>query len=198
MLNRRFLAGGVVAAVTALLATGVSAHTGHGIEATIASGFAHPFAGLDHILAMIAVGLWGTQIGGRALWALPLAFVGALVVGALIGLAGTGIPVMEIGIAGSVAVLGLAILLAPKLPTWMGFGVTALFGLIHGHAHGAEMPLAGSAESYVLGFVVATLALHGVGIALGVLGRKPALRLAPRALGAAVALIGAAMMAGIA
>jgi urease accessory protein len=197
MLKRTVLTGGVAAALTALIATGASAHTGHGIEATVASGFAHPFAGLDHVLAMIGVGLWGAQIGGRALWTLPLAFVGALIVGALVGLAGTGVPVMEIGIAGSVAVLGLALFFAPKIPAWAGFAITALFGLFHGHAHGAEMPASGSAASYVLGFVAATLALHAIGVGLGLLGRKQALRLAPRALGAAGAAMGALLLAGV-
>ncbi len=197
MMNRKLLAGGA-AAITALVATGASAHTGHDIQATFSSGFVHPFAGLDHVLAMIGVGLWGAQVGGKAIWQLPLAFVAALIVGALISLAGTGLPVMEIGIAGSVAVLGLAIVFVPTVPAWAGFAITALFGLFHGHAHGAEMPAEGSAASYVLGFVVATLALHAIGVGLGLLGRKQALRLAPRALGAAGAVVGVLMLAGIA
>ena len=197
MLNRKLLAGGA-AALTALVATQASAHTGHGLEATFSTGFVHPFGGLDHILAMIGVGLWGAQVGGRAIWQLPLAFVAALIVGALIGLAGTGIPVMEIGIAGSVAVLGLAIVFAPRIPAWAGFAVTALFGLFHGHAHGAEMPAAGSAAAYVLGFVAATLILHGIGVGLGLTGRRQALKFAPRALGAAGAVVGALMLVGVA
>lgn len=197
MFQRKFLAL-AAAALTALIATGASAHPGHGLEATFSNGAAHPFSGLDHVLAMIGVGLWGAQIGGKAMWQLPLAFVGALVVGALVGIAGTGLPVMEIGIAGSVAVLGLALLFAPKVPASAGFAITALFGLFHGHAHGVEMPASGSAATYVLGFVAATLALHGIGVALGVLGRKQAFRLAPRALGAMGAVVGVLMLAGIA
>lgn len=197
MLNRKLLAVGT-AALTALIATGASAHPGHGLEATFTGGGAHPFSGLDHVLAMIGVGLWGAQMGGKAIWQLPLAFVGALILGALVGMAGAGLPVMEIGIAGSVAVLGLAIVFAPKIPAWAGFAITALFGLLHGHAHGAEMPASGSAASYVIGFVAATLALHALGVGLGVLGRKQALRLAPRALGAMGAVVGVLMLAGIA
>lgn len=197
MLNRTLLAGGA-AAFTALIATGASAHPGHGLEAAFSTGAGHPLGGLDHVLAMIGVGLWGAQIGGKAIWRLPLAFVGALIVGALLGLTGTGLPVMEVGIAGSVALLGLAIVFARRIPAWAGFGMTALFGLLHGHAHGVEMPASGSATSYVLGFVVATLALHGIGVGLGLIGRRQALRLAPRALGAAGAVAGVLMLAGAA
>ncbi|MBM3483031.1 MAG: HupE/UreJ family protein [Alphaproteobacteria bacterium] len=197
MVDRRILAAGA-AALTALVATGASAHPGHGVEASIASGFVHPFGGIDHILAMIGVGLWGAQIGGRALWQLPLAFVAALLVGALVGLGGAGLPAMEIGIAGSVAVLGLAVLFGAKVPAWVGFGVAALFGLFHGQAHGVEMPVAGSAASYIIGMVAATLVLHAVGATLGLAARRSELRLVLRFGGAAIAVVGGLMLAGVA
>lgn len=197
MVDRRILAAGA-AALTALVATGAGAHPGHGVEATVATGFVHPFAGLDHILAMIGVGLWAAQMGGRALWQLPAAFVAALLVGALVSLGGAGLPAMEIGIAGSVAVLGLAVLFGRRLPAWAGFGLVALFGLFHGQAHGVEMPAMGSAASYIAGMVAASLALHGAGIALGLIGRKTELRLALRFGGAAIAVAGGLMVAGIA
>ena len=197
-MGRRTILALAVAALTALVATGASAHPGHGLEASLASGAAHPFAGLDHILAMIGIGLWGAQTGGRALWALPLAFIGALIIGALVGVGGTSLLVMEIGLAGSVALLGLAVVFAPRIPAWAGFAIAALVGLLHGHAHGVEMPATGSALSYGLGFVGASLALLGLGIALGVLGRRHAVKLAPRAVGAIGALAGVVLLAGIA
>ncbi|MSO69870.1 MAG: HupE/UreJ family protein, partial [Alphaproteobacteria bacterium] len=158
MFNRKLVGAGL-ASLIALLATGANAHQGGGAMASLATGGLHPFSGLDHVLAMIGIGLWGAQIGGRALWALPAAFVGALVIGALVGLNGTGLPVMEIGIAGSVGVLGLAIVFAHKIPAWAGFALAGLVGLLHGHAHGVEMPAPGSATSYIVGFVGASLAL---------------------------------------
>ena len=197
MVDRRILAAGA-AALTALVATGASAHPGHGVEASIATGFVHPFGGIDHILAMIGVGLWGARIGGRALWQLPLAFVAALLVGALVSLGGAGLPAMEIGIAGSVAVLGLAVLFGAKVPAWVGFGVTALFGLFHGQAHGVEMPASGSAASYIIGIVAASAVLQGIGVTLGVAARRGEGRLALRFGGAATAIVGALMLAGVA
>lgn len=140
------------------------AHPGHG--AGFLAGLDHPIAGLDHLLAMIALGLWAAVIGGRALWALPLAFVSAMLVGGVMGVAGVVLPGAEPVILASVIVLGAAagMLARPGLP--VAVAAVALFGLAHGNAHGLEATATGFA-GFAAGFVLATLALHGFGIAAG-------------------------------
>jgi urease accessory protein len=136
-----------------------------------AAGFAHPWLGLDHALAMIAVGLWATQLGGRALWLVPATFVAVMLAGGALGAAGVAWPAVELGVVGSVLLLGLMVAGRLRVPTGLGMAVVALFALFHGHAHGAEMP-AGAGALYALGFTVATALLHGLGIALGLAGRS--------------------------
>ncbi len=147
------------------LPTAALAHTGH--EAgSLASGMMHPVGGLDHVLAMVAVGLWAAQTGGRAVWAAPLAFVGAMLAGGAMGMAGIGFPAVEPMILASIVVLGAVVALAARVPLVPALAVIALFGVAHGHAHGAEGPATGMA-AYAAGFALATAVLHGAGLALG-------------------------------
>ncbi len=135
-----------------------------------AAGFVHPLGGLDHALAMIAVGLWAAQLGGRAVWLVPATFVVVMLAGGALGASGLAWPVLELGIVGSVLLLGLMIAAAVRVPTWLGMALVGLFALCHGYAHGSEMP-AGAGALYVVGFAAATALLHGVGVALGLAGR---------------------------
>ncbi|MCW8130274.1 MAG: HupE/UreJ family protein [Planctomycetota bacterium] len=153
-------------AALALVGSRAWAHPGHA-ESGLAHGLAHPFSGLDHILAMVAVGLWAAQLGGRAVWAVPAAFVGMMVTGGALGMAGVPLPLVEAGILASVLVLGLLVAGAAKLPLYASLPLVAFFALFHGHAHGAELAAGASGWSYALGFVAATAALHAVGLGLG-------------------------------
>lgn len=168
------------------------AHPGHFAGLPLVAGLSHPLAGADHLLAMLAVGLCAAMAGGRALWALPLAFVGGLVAGGALGMAGVALPGVEPMIAASVMALGLAAALALRPGLALALPVVAAFGLFHGQAHGAEAPEAGLAL-YALGFAATSAALHGAGLVLG-LRLRPAL---VRGLGAATALAGLTLaMAG--
>lgn len=143
------------------------AHTGVGHTTGFAAGFAHPLGGADHMLAMVAVGLWAAQMGGRATWAVPGAFVSMMLVGGALGVAGVQIPFIEQGILLSLLVLGLLIAGAVRLPLAISGMLVGLFAIYHGHAHGAEMPMAIGALSYSAGFAFATALLHAAGIASG-------------------------------
>lgn len=135
------------------------------------SGFIHPISGLDHIIAMVAVGIWGAQLGKPAIWVLPVTFPLVMAVGGFLGLVGVPLPGAEIGIAMSGVVLGVAVLTAFRAPLWMVAVVVGMFGLFHGHAHGAEMPPGHNPLFYSLGFVLATGLLHVAGITIGLLHR---------------------------
>jgi urease accessory protein len=163
-----------------------SAHIIPGTHHSVYDGFAHPFSGLDHLLAMFAVGLWASQCRGRAVWMIPLTFVSVMVLGGILGLTGAHLPGIEFGIALSVLVLGVLIATATRLKLGWGMTVAGLFALFHGYAHGAEMPAAVSALSFSVGFVLATLVLHAMGIAAGFYLAKQAR--AVRLAGAAIAL----------
>ena len=178
--------------VLSLLAGSASAHSGNHLLTGFSSGLSHPLLGLDHLLAMIAIGLWAAQQGGRALWAVPLAFVGAMVVGGGLAWAGLALPQIETGIAASVLVLGLLIATRRQWAVTAGMTVAAGFALFHGYAHGLEMPQAASPALYALGFVLATACLHGVGIAGSLIGRH-----AMQVAGAAIAASGLAMLFGL-
>ncbi|PZP24967.1 HupE/UreJ family protein [Pseudomonas kuykendallii] len=170
------------------------AHPGHDASGLV-SGIAHPITGLDHLLAMLAVGLWAAQQKGAARWALPATFVGTMLIGGLFGFEGMELPFMEQGIASSVLALGLLVAVAVRPPMAVAVGLTALFALAHGVAHGLELPEIASPWSYAAGFVAATAALHAIGYALvRVLPQAaaPLVRLA----GAASAITGAWMLAG--
>ncbi|KQQ45100.1 urease accessory protein UreJ [Duganella sp. Leaf126] len=173
--------------VLALAASGSAmAHPGHA-EGAVA-GLLHPLTGLDHILAMVAVGLWAAQLGGRAQWLLPASFVGFLAVGGVLGASGAVLPMAETGIVTSVLLLGMLIGFAVKLPAAPAALAVGVFALCHGYAHGVEMPVMGSGLLYGLGFVAASAALHaaGLGLARTVQARGSWLRAA----GAAIALAG--------
>jgi urease accessory protein len=159
------------------------AHTGHGSVSGFGAGLLHPFTGLDHVLAMVAVGMLGAQIGGRAIWALPLAFMSVMLSCAAAAQAGLPpLPGVEFGILLSVLVLGGLVAFGRPLPQVLALGLVALFAMFHGHAHGAEAPATASGLLYGLGFLGATGMLHasglGLGSALGRLGRRDALRYA--------------------
>ena len=148
------------------------AHVGAGQTNGILNGLAHPVFGFDHVAAMVAVGLWAAQRGGRAVWVVPLSFMTAMSAGGAIGAAGIPIPFVEPGIAASVLVLGLLIAAAVQLPLLTSSVLVGLFAVFHGHAHGAEMPETVSGLAYGIGFVLATGLLHGCGIGLGLLARR--------------------------
>jgi urease accessory protein len=154
-----------------LLPATALAHPGHsGIGSMgFAHGFSHPFTGVDHILAMVAVGLWAAQLGGRARWAVPSAFVTLMLVGGALGIAGMSMPFIQEGILLSILVLGVLIAGAFKLPMGVSAAIVGMFALFHGMAHGSEMPLASGALAYSLGFALATALLHGVGLSGGVI-----------------------------
>ncbi len=181
-----------IALVALCLVSGTaSAHPGH-VPIGFLGGLAHPFMGLDHLLAMIAIGLWAAQQGGRALWAVPAAFVSAMVLGVALAWSGWVLPHVETAIALSVLMLGLLIATRIHASVRVGMTLAAGFALFHGYAHGLEMPQATSPALYAAGFVLATLCLHGVGIASSLIGR-PAMRLA----GVGIAAAGLALVMGI-
>jgi urease accessory protein len=181
----------VFAGMTAVLVFAATdsahAHTGAEYAGSFAAGFRHPWSGLDHVLAMGAVGLWAGLNGGRALWAWPAAFVGVMVLGGALGIAGTALPFVEGGILASVVVLGLLVLAAARLPVIAGAALVAAFALLHGHAHGAELPGAAAAATYAAGFAIATALLHALGIGIAWLAGSERGRLVVRGAGALVA-----------
>jgi urease accessory protein len=163
----------------------------HGSEAAgLLSGLRHPVSGLDHILAMVAVGLWGAQLGRPAIWLLPVTFPMVMAFGGMLGLMGFSLPGIEVGIALSAIILGVMVGLEAKPPLWVAAVIVGFFAIFHGHAHGAELPAGADALLYSIGFVVATGCLHAAGIGLGLIHRWPAGKLTLRAAGVAVALAG--------
>ena len=159
-----------------------------------AQGFAHPFSGLDHILAMVAVGLWAAQIGKRALWVLPVVFPLAMALGGLLGMNGVAVPAIETGIGASVVLLGLLIALTARPPLPIAVAVVAVFAIFHGHAHGTELPQTASPLLYGLGFVTATAALHMIGLVIGQVLKLPKGQIAVRIGGGAIAATGAFLL----
>lgn len=197
-MTRKISIAAVAAAVAASLPSAAWAHAGHEHAVGFVSGFAHPFGGLDHLLAMVLLGVWAGQAGGRATWALPLAFVSAMIAAGILGMAGTGLPAIELGIAGSVVALGLLLALQARLPLAGAVAVTAVFAAFHGHAHGMEMPGAANPLLYGAGFAIATALLHGAGIAIAQglrVASVPAGRIAARGLGVLGAACGVAIAA---
>lgn len=179
----------------ALLPQAALAHPGHGAVTGAEAGFLHPLMGADHVLAMVAVGLLAVLRGGRALWALPLAFLGLMSVGAGLGMAGFALPYAETGIALSIVVFGLAALVGLRAPVALLAALVGVCAVFHGYAHGAEMPETASGLTFGLGFLAATALLHAAGIGLGAAAvRIGATRAAP-ALGAGVAAAGLALLA---
>jgi urease accessory protein len=176
-----FLALALLAPMPAL------AHTGAGNVHGFLAGLAHPLGGLDHLAAMLAVGAWAGVLGGRARLGLPLGFLGAMAAGGLLGMAGAALPLVEAGILASIIVLGALIACWATLPMAAAVPLVALFGLLHGHAHGTEM--AGGALGYALGVLAATASLHAAGLLLTLRSGATAPRQALRMAGATSAAI---------
>lgn len=181
----------------AFLAAGPAfSHLDPGAHGSFAAGLSHPVFGADHILAMVAVGLWAAGLGGRAFLALPVGFVGAMALGFLLSLGGLPLPMVEPMILASVLVLGVLVAVAARLPLAVAVAITATMGVFHGHAHGTEI---GGAEAlrYLAGFVAATVALHALGAATGWVLNRFAGAFMTRGAGMAVAIGGSALvMAG--
>lgn len=177
-----------LAAGFALAAAPALAHTGPGAHDGLAAGLAHPFGGPDHVLAMVAVGLLAAQLGGRAMLLLPASFLALMAAGGLLAAAGLALPWAELAIGCSVVALGAMIVAGGRLPAAAAMAAVGAFALFHGQAHGAEMPQAASPLAYGAGFLAATAALHGIGLAAGLAGREArgaALRWAGGAIAAA-------------
>jgi urease accessory protein len=183
-------------ALTLGVATPALAHTGTGIAGGFAAGALHPVSGLDHLLAMVAVGIWGAFLRAPLIWALPVAFPLIMVVGGVLGIAGVALPGVEIGIALSVIVLGVAILCAWRAPRYVALAIVSVFAIFHGHAHGTELPSAAAPSAYAMGFVISTGLLHLSGVAIGTLDRVPKGSQVLRAIGAVIALLGVWILLG--
>ena len=173
-----------------LIASPALAHVEQGQAVGFVTGLEHPWSGLDHVLAMIAVGLWGAQLGNPALWILPVTFPMVMAMGAMMGLLGIPLPGIEVGIAVSAILLGAMVLgeVRPKL--YIAAVMVGFFAVFHGHAHGTELPPGQSGLLYSMGFVIATGCLHGIGILLGTIHRWPAGKMALRGAGAFIAAMG--------
>jgi urease accessory protein len=185
---------GAVALLTTLWPSLAWAHTEQGRAAGLLAGLHHPVSGLDHVLAMVSVGLWGAQLGAPAVWLLPVTFPMVMAFGGMLGLMGIPLPGVEVGIALSGILLGLAVLTEWRPPIWAAAAVVGFFAIFHGHAHGTELPAGASGLLYSVGFVVATGTLHGVGIAFGVIHRWGWGRVALRVAGGLVASAGACFL----
>jgi len=162
----------LAAAMVVLTPMVALAHTGAGDTSGFVHGFGHPISGLDHILAMLLVGVFAWQLGGRARWLVPTTFVGIMAIGGTLGIAGIEVPFVETGIAFSVVVLGAIVALDVKAPATTAMGVVGLFAIFHGQAHGAEIPEDAGGVSYAAGFMIATALLHLAGIGAGFLMGK--------------------------
>jgi urease accessory protein len=180
-------------AVAAMLAfTQVaSAHTGGNAALGLQSGFLHPLTGLDHLVAMVAVGLWGAQLGNPAIWALPITFPLVMAFGGVLGIAGFVLPLTEEAVALSGIALGVLVALRVQPPLALAVLLVGAFAIFHGYAHGRELPQAADPTAYAVGFVVATGLLHLSGILIGLLVRWPLGEHAVRACGAAIGAVGA-------
>lgn len=200
--SQRSIPGPLVARLAALLVVllpaPVLAHTGEEVATGLLSGFLHPLTGIDHLLAMVAVGIWGTQLGRPAIWMLPLTFPLVMSMGGVLGVRGVPIPAVEFGVAGSAVALGLMIALAARPPIAVAAALVGAFAIFHGHAHGTELPGAADPLAYGAGFVLVTGLLHAAGIGIGLIDRWPAGVLALRAAGAAIALVGVYLLLNLA
>jgi urease accessory protein len=197
--NRRPALQRLVAAfvtVTALNTTAF-AHTIPGQAHGFVTGFLHPLSGLDHILAMVAVGIWGSQLGRPAIWVLPVAFPLVMSFGGVLGVRGVPIPGVEIGVAASALVLGVMIALSARPPLWIAALIVGAFAIFHGHAHGTELPKAASPLTFALGFVLATGLLHVCGILIGLINFWPSGTRVLRAAGGVIAVVGGFLLIGL-
>ena len=166
------------------------AHIEAGQAGGFLSGLRHPVSGLDHVLAMVSVGLWGAQLGPPAIWILPVTFPMVMAFGGFLGLVGVPLPGVEIGIALSAVLLGFMVAREARPPLGVAAALVGIFAVFHGHAHGTELPAGQSGILYSIGFVMATGCLHAMGIAIGLVHRWPAGRVALRAAGVLVTIAG--------
>jgi urease accessory protein len=180
-----------------LLTNSAFAHDIEGGTGGFLSGLAHPVFGPDHVVAMVAVGLWGAFLGAPAIFLLPILFPLVMAAGGVLGILGVPLPAVESGIAASAIVLGLMVALAARPPLWAAAVLVGAFAVFHGYAHGRELPDGANAVAFAAGFVIATGLLHVSGIAFGLLTRWPAGRVAVRAAGGVIALTGAAYLGGL-
>jgi urease accessory protein len=180
----------LLAALIISLPTYAFAHAEGGQAAGFITGLQHPWSGLDHVLAMIAVGLWGAQLGNPAMWLLPVTFPMVMSMGAMMGLLGIPLPGIEIGIALSAILLGAMVVGEVRPNIIIAALLVGFFAIFHGHAHGTELPAGQSGLLYSMGFVIATGCLHGIGIALGLVHRWPVGKIALRGAGVFIALMG--------
>jgi urease accessory protein len=179
-----------------LVAAPALAHVERGQAAGFFTGLSHPVSGLDHVLAMVAVGLWGAQLGAPAMWLLPVIFPMVMAMGGVLGLLGIPLPFVEVAIALSAVLLGIMVMSEARPPVAVAAILVGFFAVFHGHAHGTELPAGQSGLLYSMGFVMATGCLHGVGITIGLIHRWPAGKIALRIAGAGVALGGAFFLWG--
>jgi urease accessory protein len=187
--SRRLAPAGLALVFVAALNSAALAHPGH--VGGFTDGLAHPFSGLDHLLAMVAVGLWASQLGRPAFWILPLTFPAVMALGAAVGLSGSALPWVEVALAASVLVLGGVVAFGLKPSLAASLAIIAAFAFVHGYAHGGELPQSASALAYGAGFIVATLALHAIGLALGA---APRAKIMPRVAGAGIAAAGLVLL----
>ena len=179
-----------------IFAESASAHQATGIVGGFTSGFSHPIFGFDHVVAMVAVGLWGAFLKKPAIWALPIIFPLVMAFGGALGVVGIPLIGVETGIATSAIVLGLMVALTIRPPLWIAATLVGAFAIFHGHAHGAELPNAANPFTYSLGFVLSTGLLHLSGIAFGLIERFSFGRIAIQAAGALIALTGVGFLSG--
>ncbi len=198
-LNRLPAARRLIATLAAIatFATPALAHSTPGQAKGFITGFLHPLSGLDHVLAMIAVGIWGAQLKRPAIWILPVAFPLVMSFGGLLGIRGVPLPGVEIGVAASAVVLGILIAYELRPPLWVAGGIVSAFAIFHGHAHGTELPKAAAPLAYALGFVLATGLLHLSGITIGLLDWLPSGNKLLRTAGVFIAAAGLFLLAGL-
>lgn len=186
----RLRSGLALLAFSTAMASPAWAHVEKGAASGLVAGLHHPISGWDHILAMIAVGLWGAQLGAPAIWLLPVTFPMVMAFGGFLGLIGIPLPGIEIGIALSAIMLGLMVATEARPPLGVAAALVAIFAVFHGHAHGTELPENQSGMLYSIGFVIATGCLHAIGIAIGLIHRWPLGQKVVRAAGAGITLAG--------
>ena len=188
----------LIAATLFLLCAGTaSAHESTGNANGFVSGFMHPILGWDHVVAMVAVGLWGAFLGRPAIWVLPVVFPLVMAFGGALGVIGVPIPMVEVGIAASAVVIGSMVAFTVRPPNWVAAVIVGVFAIFHGHAHGTELPGSANPLPYSAGFVISTGLLHLLGILFGSLVSRPAGKIAVRAVGGAIALAGVGFLTGI-
>jgi urease accessory protein len=196
MNSRHFLSLALTLVLIAY-ASVASAHESTGITGGFISGFLHPLFGWDHVVAMVAVGLWGAFLGSPAIWVLPVVFPLVMAFGGALGVMGIPVPAVETGIAASAVVLGAMVAFAVRPPIWVAALIVGAFAIFHGHAHGTELPNAANPLAYSIGFVISTGLLHLSGIAFGLLVRWPAGKVAVQTGGGLIALAGVGFLTGI-